>query len=166
MLTPNQIKNIQSIKDPLIKQRYIKWSQLPTDLRQMMFSIETADKIHQTGQKNNLDSNQIWWASHTIGMIFLGETKITDFVKTLQDKCTLEESAARQLARDVNQQIFLSAQESLKKVHQISEWPKGQEQPKQEIQKEEPKPEPVNNYQEPVEPKPQLNGNIVDLKGE
>lgn len=154
MLTSKQIKNIQSINNPLVKQRFIKWAQLPQDLRQMMFNAETADIIYQVAQKNKLNNDQLWWTSHTIGMIMLGEGKITDFVKILQDKCNLDEIQARQLARDINKVIFIPVSESLKSVHKLTEWP----------QNKEPTPEPAPA--QPTNPEPQLNGNIVDLKGE
>ncbi len=151
MLDSKQIKQIEAIIDPIIKKKYLKYFQLPQNIRQIMFSVETADQMYQVTQKNHLDNNQGWWAAHTTGMVLLGETNIVNFVKTLQEKCKLtEETSARQLARDINQSIFLPVQESLKKVHQISEWPRGEER-------------------KPVMPQtngPQLNGNIVDLKGE
>jgi hypothetical protein len=85
-------------------------------------------------------------------MILLGEINIVDFVKTLQEKCGLEREAARQLARDINKEIFLPVKESLKKIHQVPEWPREDEA------KEKTTPPGVNG--------PRLNGNIVDLKGE
>lgn len=139
----NPIKKLAGIAEPLIRQRYLKYFQLPQDLRQIMFAVETADKIRVISQKNNLNKDQLWWASHTVGMILLGETNIVDFVKTLQEKCGLAEEPARQLARDINQDIFLPVKESLKKIHQVSEWPRESE---------------TNE--------PHLEGNIVDLKRE
>ncbi len=139
----NPIKKLAGIAEPLIRQRYLKYFQLPQDLRQIMFAVETADKIRVISQKNNLNKDQLWWASHTVGMILLGETNIVDFVKTLQEKCGLAEEPARQLARDINQDIFLPVKESLKKIHQVSEWPRESE---------------TNE--------PRLEGNIVDLKRE
>lgn len=141
---PVQIKKLEGILDPLIKQRYLKYFQLPQDIRQIMFAVETADKIRAIGQKNNLNKDQLWWASYIVGMILLGETNIVDFVKTLQKKCNLAEEPARQLARDINQVILLPAKESLKQIHQVSEWPREKSEGSE----------------------PRLNGNVVDLKGE
>jgi len=145
MPTPSQIKKAQEITDPLIKQRYIKYLQLPEDLRQIMFNEETANKIYQVGGKNNLNENQLWWASHTAGMIILGETNIVNFVKTLQEKCKLTEEPARQLARDINQAIFLPNKENLKKIHKVPQWPR------------------ENETKEPSA-SPQIEGNVVNLK--
>ena len=150
MPTLSQMKKAQEIKDPLIKKRYLKYFQLPQDLQQIMFTEETANKIHQAGKKNNLNENQLWWASHTAGMIILGETNIINFVKTLQEKCKLTEEPARQLARDINQAIFLPVKEDLKKIHKVPQWPR-----EEETRKEETK-EPLAS--------PKIEGNVVNLK--
>ncbi len=143
------IKKTEDISDPLVKKRYIKYFQLPQDLRETMFSVETANRTREISKKNNLNSDQAWWASHTAGMIILGEIKITDFVKIIQKRCKLEETSARQLARDINEAIFLPVKESLKKVYQMSEWPRENKE-----------------TTTPETHEPRLEGNIVDLKGE
>jgi hypothetical protein len=112
-------------------------------------------------------------------MILLGEINIVDFVKTLQEKCNLTEESARQLARDINQAIFLPVKESLKKVHQVSEWPREDETT--QGQTISPNPSTINqkdnervvNLSErekkivpPETAEPRIEGNVVDLKGE
>ena len=52
---PNIVKKLKSITNPLIRKRYLKYFQLPQDLRQIMFALETADKINKISQKNNLN---------------------------------------------------------------------------------------------------------------
>ncbi|MBU1255924.1 hypothetical protein KKE74_02720 [Patescibacteria group bacterium] len=145
MPTLNQIKSIQKINDPLIRQRYLKYFQLPQDIREIFFAAETADKVYDVAQKNNLNENQLWWASHTAGMIILGETNIVDFVKTLQEKCELTEEPARQLARDINQAIFLPVKEDLKKIHKVPQWPREDETKETQVS-------------------PKIEGNVVNLK--
>jgi hypothetical protein len=157
MPTHRQIKNLQGITDPLIRKRYLKYFQLPQDLRQTIFSVETAEKLNKIAEKNSLDKNQLWWASYITGMILLGETNIVNFVKALQEKCRLDKESARQLARDINQAVFLPVKESLKKIHRVPEWPRENEAASL-------KPEPAEANPEPNGPK--INGNLVDLKGE
>jgi len=146
MPTPSQIKQLQEITDPLIKQRYLKYFQLPQDLRKIIFSAETADKIMRIAKKNTLNNNQTWWTSYITGMILLGETNIIDFLKSIEKECKLEREQARQLARDINSEIFLPVKDDLKKIHKISVWPRENENEKSNT--------------------PQSNGNIVNLKKE
>ena len=127
MLTPKQIKEIQKIKNPLARQRHLKYSQLPADLQELIFAVKTSDKINLIAEKNKLTVNQTWQVSHITGMILLGETNIVDFVKSLKERCDLSVEQARQLARDINSAIFLPVKESLKEIHHVSEWPREEE---------------------------------------
>jgi hypothetical protein len=154
MLTPSQINKLKKIKDPIVRKRYAIYFQLPQELRQLFFADATANQMREIAEKNNLDKKQLWWASYTVGMVLLGEIHITNFVKALQEKCNLTEEKARQLAREINQVIFLPVKESLKKVHQVSEWPRENET----VARPTPSPPPSTE--------PRLNGNIVNLKGE
>lgn len=122
-----------------------KFQAISNELKVHLTSTETANKIHQVGEKNNLNENQLWWASHTAGMIILGETNIVNFVKTLQEKCKLTEEPARQLARDINQAIFLPVKENLKKIHKVPQWPREDETKEPSVS-------------------PKIEGNVVNLK--
>ena len=144
MPTLSQIKNLQGVTDPLVKQRYLKFFRLPKKLQQIMFNVEIAAQIKKIAKKNNLDNAQTWSMSYITGMILLGETNIINFLKSIEKECKLEKEQARQLARDINSVIFLPVKDDLKKIHKISKWPR------------------ENETEETNEP--QLNGNIVNLK--
>jgi len=111
MLTPNQVKQIKKIKDPLAKRRSVVYFQLPENIRQLFFDEKSADKMNAIARKNNLNENQLRWSSYIAGLVLLGETNIVDLVKTLGDKCRLTDEKAKQLARDINSAIFLSVKE-------------------------------------------------------
>lgn len=147
MLSPSQVESLKNISDPLMKKKYLKFFQLPQKLRQAIPAVETSDQIRGVAEKNNLNSKQLWNFSYIVGMILLGETNITEFVKEIQEKCGMKEEPARQVARDINQIVFLPLKEELKKIHNISQWPREKDKP----------------TAPPIEPK--LDGNIVDLKG-
>ncbi len=160
MPTPQEIKRIQGITDPLIKRRYLKYFQLPQDIRQLMFAVETADKINQVAQKNKLTEKQIWSVSYITGMILLGETNIVDFVKSLMKECHLSEEPARQLARDINSSILLPVKESLKKIHNVPRWPREEENNQSSTN------QPDNKIVTLEEKKPEINNNVVNLREE
>lgn len=127
MPTPKQIEKLKNIKNPLIRRKYAQLIQLPQDLQDAMFVIETADKVYQVAQDNKLSSEQLWQFSYIIGMIFLGDLHITEFIKKLQDKCGLSYEKARAVAQQTNLEIFLPLKESLKLVHKIPRWPREEE---------------------------------------
>jgi len=149
MLTPTLIKKIEKISDPLAKQRYLKYFQLPQNIQEIFFTVETADKVREVSLINKLTDIQIWHFSYIVGLILLGELHIAEFVKTIQKDCGLAEEAARQLARDINQEVFLPLKDSLKKVHNVPDWPRERENGSQESSQE-----------------PELNGNVVNLKNQ
>lgn len=142
-------KKNQNIKNPIIRKRYLKYSKLPPKLKSLMFSPETAQEIEAIAQNNNLNQKQSWWMSYVIGMILLGETHIVDFLKTLQAKCELEKEKARELAKDINREIFLPVKNDLKEIHQVNRWPREEEA--QEGQKVEKPEEPEENREEDEE---------------
>jgi len=146
MLNLYRKKQVQNIADPIIRQKYLKYFQLPKNLRQIIFAVETADKMGGIAKKNTLNNDQTQQISYITGMVLLGETNITDFLKSIEKGCKLEREQARQLARDINSLIFLPIKDDLKKIHKISKWPRENEN--------------VNKNSNV----PQLNGNVVDLK--
>lgn len=148
MLNQTQTEALKNISDIATRKKYLKFFQLPQKLREAISSVETATQIRTVAQKNNLNSAQLWSFSYIVGMVLLGETNITEFVKEIHDKCELDEASSRQAARDINQTVFLPVKEELKKIHNIAQWPREEEQKIAHSQTNE----------------PQIDGNIVDLK--
>jgi len=123
MPTPFQIQKLKQVKNPLFNKKYTKFYQLPKDVQEKMFAVETADLVRKIGKDNNLNENQLQQFSYAIGMVLLGDLHISKFVKTLQEKCNLDEMASRRLARQINQELFLPIKESLKQIHRLPKWP-------------------------------------------
>jgi len=138
----NEIEKYRDEKNIKIE---TKFQAISNELKVHLTSTKTADKIREVAKKNNLNDSQLRLASHTVGMVLLGETNIVDFVKTLKEKCKLTEEPARQLARDINQAIFLPVKEDLKKIHKVPQWPREDETKEQQVS-------------------PQIEGNVVNLK--
>ncbi len=151
--TPEQIKMWDGIESSLNEETITVKSNfhaLPDNLKIHIASAETAEAVRIISQKHQFSENQVPQLSHITAMILIGEINIVNFVKTLQEKFELKEESARQLARDINQEIFLPVKEDLKKIHKVPEWPREKE----------------TIPDRPVDDEPQLNGNIVDLKNE
>ena len=168
------MEDLRIIADPVARRRYIIFFHLPKNIQETITSLDTAEKIRQIEKKYKLPDLAVQQLALTTGLILLGETRITDFTKTIQEKCKLDEELTHQLAQEVNQAIFLPVKENLKKVHRINQWPgEAEGQVKSNI----PKPSPASPIQsEPTSrptpssstspPEPRIKGNIVDLKGE
>lgn len=143
MTSLSQIRKLQDIIDPRIKQRYTKYYNLPESVRQALLNVETANKIKEIADKNNLNDAQLWSISYITGVIMLGEANIVNFLKAIEVECEIDRESARKVARDINSAIFLPIKEDLKKIHKIEEWPREKEG--------------ASNG-------PNLNGNIINLK--
>ncbi len=134
---------------------YAKLQELPDEFKKHFTSSETASEIQAIMKKNQLSEDITKTISYVAAMVLLGEINIVDFVKTLQQKCNLQEEPARQLARDINRTIFLPVKENLKQIHRVPEWPREEETNQRAA--------PGGRAEEPKGPK--LDGNVVDLKG-
>ncbi|MFC1700949.1 hypothetical protein ACFLZ0_02330 [Patescibacteria group bacterium] len=127
MPTKRQIEQVNQIKDPIARRKYAKLLSLPKGLQETMFAVGTADIIWQIAKDNNLTSEQLWKFSYIVGMVLLGETHITEFIKSIQEKCKLSFEESRNVARQINKELFLPIKEDLKIVHKIPKWPREEE---------------------------------------
>ncbi|MEK7208679.1 MAG: hypothetical protein AAB677_00260 [Patescibacteria group bacterium] len=98
-----------------------KYQSLPEDLKEALVEIRTAETIYNIGQKNNFHIDQIGELADEVGLAMLGLTKPNDFVSHIKNRLQLDQTAAEQIAREANEQIFLPIRESLMKLHSSSE---------------------------------------------
>ena len=98
-----------------------KYRSLPEDLKKAMTEVNTAETIHNIGQKHHLHIDQIGDLADEIGLTMLGLTKPDEFVNNIKNRLQIDETTAEQIAREVNEQIFLPIRESLMKLHEAEE---------------------------------------------
>lgn len=98
-----------------------KYRSLPEDLKEAMAEIKTAETIHDLGKKHNLHIDQIGELADEIGLTMLGLTKPDEFVFHIKNRLQIDQTAAEQISREVNEQIFLPIRESLMKLHEAKD---------------------------------------------
>lgn len=87
-----------------------------------MLSEQTADSIWNiTKEKHVLSDTNISVVAKVIGLIFLGELPIKDFITALKNELGVDEQKAAAIAQDINIAIFQPVRNSLMIVHGISE---------------------------------------------
>lgn len=139
-LTPQQLKEL--------------YQKLPQDLKDVYFSIDSANVLQAIGKKYNLAIDKIGELADETGFVMLGLTKPKDYIANLTSRLGVSSDVSRQIADEINQQIFAKVRESLKKIHGIEgeqAKPEAKEAPsKEDIIKEiegkeiaEQKPEPA-----------------------
>lgn len=99
-----------------LEERYQK---LPEVLKDALFSVEVANKIFETGKKYGLTIEKTGFLGEETGYVILGLTRPREFVQILSDRLEADEDEAREIASDINHQIFFPIREQLKSAHQL-----------------------------------------------
>jgi predicted RNA-binding protein with RPS1 domain len=102
MLTPQQYRDY--------------YRRLPDNIREAYSSEDTVNKIKAISDKHRLHIDQLGELSDEIGLVMLGITKPTDFVKNIAERLKVDQVTAEAVGVDINNEIFLPIRESLEKI--------------------------------------------------
>ena len=123
MLSPEQLNKLSEISNPLVRQRFGVFYQLPPDLQESMLAEGTAQNIWQiTKDKYNLPDSNKSVVARIIGLIFLGELPIKNFIVEIKNKLNVDVQKAQAIAQDINQAIFQPVRQSLMQVHGLDQY--------------------------------------------
>lgn len=150
------------------------YKKLPQDLVDAMFEVDTSNLIRDIGEKHKLNVDKMGELADETGLVMIGITHPNKFISNLTQRLEVDKQKAREIAEDINNNVFKKIRESLKKIHNIrdeektkamgfhedSPWelPKGESSGKkiesraeilEEIEKEETLPPPKNKPNEP-----------------
>ena len=103
--TPQQLREI-----------YLK---LPQDLRDALFDVNSSELVRTIGEKHKLTIDKIGELASETGYVMLGTTHPNKFISNLAQRLEVDKTKAKEIAEDVNVQIFKKVRESLKKIHGI-----------------------------------------------
>lgn len=114
-----------------------EYKNLPEDLRKAIFSVEMTEAVKRIGEKYQLHIDKIGALGNETGMVMFGVTRPKDFVSNLSMRLGVSNDTARQIADEINQQIFAKVRESLKKIHGITEEEQAKPETKEAPSKED-----------------------------
>lgn len=121
ILTPEQLNKLSEISNPLVRRRFAVFYQLPPDLQESMLAENTASSIwNLIKEKYYLQETSVSATAKIIGLIFLGELAIKDFITALKNELNVGAETAKAIAQDINLAIFQPVRESLMAVHGIT----------------------------------------------
>lgn len=103
--------------------------QLPTNVQEAILSAEFDQKIQFIGSSAKLHIDQLQRLSDLTMLVMLGFREMNDFKGLLQDQVGISAETAEKIANDVNQQVFLSIRESMKKFAEGQGTPASQAVP-------------------------------------
>lgn len=110
------------------------YKSLPEDLKEAIFGVHNAEIIQNISKKNNLHVDQMGELAAETGLVLLGLTRPENYIKNLGNRLNIDLKQAREIAMQVNIEIFSKVKESLKKIHGIGQTI--QETPKEEMKPE------------------------------
>ncbi|HUV81131.1 MAG TPA: hypothetical protein VMW21_01250 [Patescibacteria group bacterium] len=123
---------------------------LPEELKEAIFSVETADNIYNICTKNKIGEDKISEIAKYVGFVLFGILLAQNFQETLEKELKIEKEAAENIAAEINQLIFYPVKPVLQQLYKKeAELAEGAvEKPVERIREESPR---KDIYKEPVE---------------
>lgn len=136
------------------------YKKLPEDLKETIFSEETAKDIEDICKRNGISSENLSKIVDLVGKVLLGILSLGELQRNLEKELKLGFTATKKIAQEINRFIFLPVRKSLFSLYEVEIAPGGrlmkptpgkEVAPKGEKRvKKEKKPE-TDIYREPVE---------------
>lgn len=105
---------MQNFTDEQIGQMY---DDLPEDLQEAIFSVETTRIVTELGKKYALAIDKIGDLANETGMVMLGVAHPKDFVANLEMRLEVDKNKAQAIAGDINDLVFRPVRDSLQKIN-------------------------------------------------
>lgn len=98
-----------------------RFKQLPESLREAIFSAEITETLIAIGKKYGLGLDKVGDLSTETNLVMLGVTHPNQYISSLQQTLGIERDVARNIAQEVNTQVFAKIREELRKLHDIKD---------------------------------------------
>lgn len=99
------------------KQLGDKFEQLPEDIQMAIWDLDLDGVIGSIGWKHKLHVDQLGKLADETAMVLIGIKPLADFGKNLGAALNLPPEELATIIEDINEEIFLPIQDSLKKIH-------------------------------------------------
>src|SRR3989344_1939705 len=77
-----------------------RYEGLPEDLQKALFSAQTSDAIFEVGKKHGLAVDKMGELADETGLVMLGMTKPSDYIRNLASRLAVEPEKAKAVAED------------------------------------------------------------------
>ena len=130
------------------------YQKLPEELKEAIFSEETAENIWNICERNNVE--KISSVAKYVGNVLVGVLPPEDFQETLEKELKIKKEVAKKVAQEINRFIFFPVRPALEQLYkaEITPLEKTPEKPteQEKIEEEKPKTPPKPDiYREPIE---------------
>jgi hypothetical protein len=142
----------------LREQLWKLYEKLPEELKEAIFSVETADNIGNICQRNKVPDAKVPEVARYTGRVLMGLLPPKELEAVLAKEVKLKTEVAKNVAREINRFVFFPVKEVLSQLYEIEitppARPKGAvelaERPVPEAEEEE-KPKKEDIYRETIE---------------
>jgi len=129
------------------------YEKLPEELKDSIFSEETAENIGNICERNKVEGEKISGVAKYTGRVLLGVLPPDEFQTTLEKEVRLKKEVAKKVGQEINRFIFYPVKSSLEELYRVEIAPAApptvetpEVKPTPEVETEEP-----DVYREPVE---------------
>ncbi len=95
-----------------------KMETLPPDIQGLVYSAHMLDVIQSIGTKYKLHIDQVGTLEAEVADIMIGFTPAEKFVPNLMATLSLDQATAENIAKDINDELFIKIREAMKKLPQ------------------------------------------------
>ena len=128
------------------------YEKLPGELKEAIFSVETADNIYDICQRNNIEDDRISEIARYTGRVLLGILPLDEFQETLEKELKLKKDKAKKVVQEINRFIFYPVKNSLEEIYKAPITPPPAGPKVAPLPEEKPKAPPREDvYREPIE---------------
>jgi len=93
------------------------YQKLPPDLKEAVFSEETAEAVYDICKKNGIDEPSLL-ASY-VQEVLLGILAPEDFQKTLESEAGFKKDVTKEIVKEINRFVFYPVRPALEKLHGV-----------------------------------------------
>ncbi len=131
------------------------YEKLPEELKEAVFSEETAESIWGICSRNGIEDDRISEIARYTGRVLMGLLPPDELQETLKKEMELEKEVAKKVSQEINRFIFYPVKARLEELYKIEIAPPAgvvPSVPKTAPPEEKPTPPKADVYREPVEP--------------
>ena len=103
------------------------FDQLPEELQDAIFSMETAKNISDICERHEITDEKVSKIAETVGQVLFGLLKASDFATTIEKELNIPTVKAKAIAQEINRFIFYPVKPLLDKITSMEEDPASNE---------------------------------------
>ena len=140
------------LKEYSREQLWKLYEKLPQELKETIFSEETAESIGEVCDKNRVEEEKISEVARYTGRVLVGLLPPAEFQETLERELKLKKEKAKKVSQEINRFVFFPVKSSLEELYKIEITPPAKPT-KITLPSEEKAPVPSKEdvYREPIE---------------